>query len=274
MVKPSEHSSHDNERTLALRLRVWRQSRGGEGYFEEHSLAAVPVSASFLEMMDMLNEQLIREGKDTVAFDHDCREGICGMCSMTINGMPHGPIPGVTTCQLHMRNFRDGETITVEPWRARAFPVIKDLAVNRSAFDKIIQAGGFITVRTGSATEANNTLIPKPIADEAMDAAECIGCGACVASCKNGSAMLFVGAKINHLNILPQGQPERERRTLAMVKTMDDAGFGNCTNYGECQAHCPKGITLDVIAKLNRDYLRARVKEFFSSTGKARKGGE
>ena len=271
MVKDHAHSE---ESTLNLRLRVWRQRRGQPGAFEEHALAAVPTSASFLEMMDMLNEQLIKEGKDTFAFDHDCREGICGMCSMTINGMPHGPIPGVTTCQLHMRNFRDGETITVEPWRARAFPVLKDLAVDRSAFDKVIQSGGFITVRTGSAPEANNIPVPKPVADEAMDAAECIGCGACVASCKNGSAMLFVGAKINHLNILPQGQAERDRRTLAMVKTMDEAGFGNCTNYGECQAHCPKSITLDVIAKLNRDYLRARVKEFFSSTGKPSKGGD
>ena len=262
------------ETTLALKLRVWRQRRGQPGAFEEHALPAVPTSASFLEMMDMLNEQLIKAGKDTFAFDHDCREGICGMCSMTINGMPHGPLPGGTTCQLHMRNIRDGETITVEPWRARAFPVLKDLAVDRSGFDKVIQSGGFITVRTGSAPEANNIPVPKPVADEAMDAAECIGCGACVASCKNGSAMLFVGAKINHLNILPQGQAERDRRTLAMVKTMDEAGFGNCTNYGECQAHCPKSITLDVIAKLNRDYLRARVKEFFSSTGKPSKGGE
>jgi succinate dehydrogenase / fumarate reductase iron-sulfur subunit len=173
-----------------------------------------------------------------------------------------------------MRNFRDGETITVEPWRARAFPVLKDLVVDRSGFDRVIQAGGFITVRTGSAPEANNTPVPKAVSDEAMDAAECIGCGACVASCKNGSAMLFVGAKVTHLSILPQGQPERERRALAMVKAMDEAGFGNCTNYGECQAHCPKSITLDVIARLNREYVRARVKEFFSTTGKPRKGGD
>ncbi len=262
------------ERTLRLKLRVWRQRAGRPGAFEAHELPAVPVSASFLEMMDMLNEQLVRQGREAFAFDHDCREGICGMCSMTINGMPHGPIPGVTPCQLHMRNFRDGETITVEPWRARAFPVLKDLVVDRSGFDRVIQAGGFITVRTGSAPEANNTPVPKAVSDEAMDAAECIGCGACVASCKNGSAMLFVGAKVTHLSILPQGQPERERRALAMVKAMDEAGFGNCTNYGECQAHCPKSITLDVIARLNREYVRARVKEFFSTTGKPRKGGD
>ena len=260
---------------MKLTLKVWRQKNNqAKGEFKTYPMDHVSEDMSFLEMFDVLNEDLVRKGDEPVAFDHDCREGICGMCSMTINGMPHGPLPGVTTCQLHMRNFRDGETITVEPWRARAFPVLKDLAVDRSAFDKVIQSGGFITVRTGSAPEANHTLVPKQVADEAMDAAECIGCGACVASCKNGSAMLFVGAKINHLNILPQGQPERERRTLAMVKTMDEAGFGNCTNYGECQAHCPKSITLDVIAKLNRDYLRARVKEFFSSTGKPSKGGE
>lgn len=264
-----EHPAH-----LRLKLRVWRQRPGAAGAFEDHDLAGVPTTASFLEMMDLLNEGLIRDGKEPVAFDHDCREGICGMCSMTINGMPHGPLPGVTTCQLHMRHFRDGETITIEPWRARAFPVLRDLVVNRSAFDKVIQAGGFISVRTGSAPEANNIPVPKPLADAAMDAAECIGCGACVAACKNGSAMLFVGAKVTHLNLLPQGKPEAGRRAVAMVKAMDEAGFGNCTNYGECQAHCPKGITLDVIAHLNRDYLAERVRAFFGSTGKPRRGGD
>jgi len=266
---------------MKLTLHIWRQQKRStaadfkqDGRMVRYELDGVSSDMSFLEMLDVLNEQLIKKGEEPVVFDHDCREGICGSCSLMIDGEPHGPQSGTTTCQLHMRNFRDGETITVEPWRARAFPVLKDLAVDRSGFDKVIQSGGFITVRTGSAPEANNIPVPKPVADEAMDAAECIGCGACVASCKNGSAMLFVGAKINHLNILPQGQAERDRRTLAMVKTMDEAGFGNCTNYGECQAHCPKSITLDVIAKLNRDYLRARVKEFFSSTGKPSKGGE
>ena len=245
------------ETTLALKLRVWRQRRGQPGVFEEHALAAVPTSASFLEMMDMLNEQLIKQGKDTFAFDHDCREGICGMCSMTINGMPHGPLPGVTTCQLHMRNFRDGETITVEPWRARAFPVLKDLAVDRSAFDKVIQSGGFITVRTGSAPEANNIPVPKPIADEAMDAAECIGCGACVAACPNGAANLFTAAQVAHLNRLPQGQAERYSRVEAMVETMDEH-FGSCTNHGECEAACPKEISIDVIALMHKDYRKAK----------------
>jgi succinate dehydrogenase / fumarate reductase iron-sulfur subunit len=264
-----------SEKTKTLTLHVWRQNGpSAAGEMKEYTLEGVSDHMSFLEMLDVMNEKLMNKGEEPIAFDHDCREGICGMCSMVINGKPHGGHKGVTTCQLHMRHFQDGEHVYIEPWRARAFPVLKDLAVDRSAFDKVIQSGGFITVRTGSAPEANNIPVPKPIADEAMDAAECIGCGACVASCKNGSAMLFVGAKINHLNILPQGQAERDRRTLAMVKTMDEAGFGNCTNYGECQAHCPKSITLDVIAKLNRDYLRARVKEFFSSTGKPSKGGE
>lgn len=260
-------------KNLSLTLRVWRQT-GATGKFEEYKVSNVSEDSSFLEMMDILNEQIILNGGDPVAFDHDCREGICGMCSMTINGMPHGPLPGVTTCQLHMRNFKDGETITIEPWRARPFPVLKDLVVDRTAFDKIIQSGGFISVRTGSAIDANIIPIPKDVADRAMDAAECIGCGACVASCKNASAMLFVGAKVSQLNSLPQGKAEKDRRTLAMVKTMDDAGFGNCTNYGECQASCPKGITLDFIAQLNRDYAVAKVKDFFKSTGKKRAGGD
>lgn len=259
-------------KNLTLTLRVWRQT-GTTGQFAEYKVSNISEDSSFLEMMDILNEQIILGGGDPVAFDHDCREGICGMCSMTINGMPHGPLPGVTTCQLHMRHFKDGETITIEPWRARPFPVLKDLVVDRTAFDKIIQSGGFISVRTGSAIDANIQLIPKDVADRAMDAAECIGCGACVASCKNASAMLFVGAKVSQLNSLPQGKPEKDRRTLAMVKTMDDAGFGNCTNYGECQAACPKGITLDFIAQLNRDYAVAKVKDIFKSTGKKNAGG-
>lgn len=260
-------------KNLSLTLRVWRQA-GATGKFEEYKVSDISEDSSFLEMMDILNEQIIRNGGEPVAFDHDCREGICGMCSMTINGMPHGPLPGVTTCQLHMRNFKDGETITIEPWRARPFPVIKDLVVDRTAFDKIIQSGGFISIRTGSAIDANILPIAKDVADRAMDAAECIGCGACVASCKNASAMLFVGAKVSQLNSLPQGKAEKDRRTLAMVKTMDEAGFGSCTNYGECQASCPKGITLDFIAQLNRDYAVAKVKDFFKSTGKKRAGGD
>jgi succinate dehydrogenase / fumarate reductase iron-sulfur subunit len=260
-------------KNLTLTLRVWRQS-GAEGKFEDHKVSNISEDSSFLEMMDLLNEQIILSGGDPVAFDHDCREGICGMCSMTINGMPHGPVPGVTTCQLHMRNFKDGETITIEPWRARPFPVIKDLVVDRTSFDKIIQSGGFISVRTGSAIDANIHPISKEIADRAMDAAECIGCGACVAACKNSAAMLFVGAKVSQLNSLPQGKPEKDRRTLAMVKAMDDSGFGSCTNYGECQAACPKGITLDFIAQLNRDYAVAKVKDIFKSSGKKRAGGD
>jgi succinate dehydrogenase / fumarate reductase iron-sulfur subunit len=257
--------AHPPAASLRLTLRVWRQpGASAPGRLVEYKLDAVSPDSSFLEMMDQLNEQLVARGEEPVAFDHDCREGICGMCSMTINGIPHGPERGATVCQLHMRHFRDGDTIIVEPWRARPFPVVRDLVVDRSAFDRVIQAGGFISARTGSAPEANEIAISKQSADYAMDAAACIGCGACVAACPNASAMLFVAAKASHLNALPQGQPEKHRRVLAMVRVMDAEGFGNCTNYGECSAVCPKEIKLDHIAHLNRDYLVASVKNFFS----------
>jgi succinate dehydrogenase / fumarate reductase iron-sulfur subunit len=214
---------------------------------------------SFLEMLDVLNEQLISKNEDPVAFDHDCREGICGSCSMMINGKPHGPESMTTTCQLHMRKFKDGDELVVEPWRASAFPVIRDLVVDRSAFDRIIQAGGFVSVNTGNAQDGNTLPIPKPDADAAMDAAACIGCGACVAACKNASAMLFTAAKVSHLGYLPQGQPERQRRVLKMVEQMDNEGFGNCTNTYDCEAACPKGISVHNIARLNRDFLKAKL---------------
>jgi len=250
---------------MKLFLKVWRQDgRSDEGRFETHTLDNVSEDSSFLEMMDQLNEQLLEEGTEPVVFDHDCREGICGMCSLTINGLPHGPEDSTTTCQLHMRKFEDGDTITIEPFRARAFPVVKDLVVDRSAFDSITQAGGFITVRTGSAPDGNALPVPKDDSDKAMDAAACIGCGACVASCKNASAMLFTSAKAGHLNMLPQGQAEKDKRVLAMVEAMDDAGFGNCRNYGECSAACPKDISLDYIAKLNRDHAKAKIKSIFA----------
>jgi succinate dehydrogenase / fumarate reductase iron-sulfur subunit len=214
---------------------------------------------SFLEMLDVLNEQLLTKNEDPVAFDHDCREGICGSCSMMINGKPHGPESMTTTCQLHMRKFKDGDELVVEPWRASAFPVIRDLVVDRSAFDRIIQAGGFVSVNTGNAQDGNTLPIPKPDADAAMDAAACIGCGACVAACKNASAMLFTAAKVSHLGYLPQGQPERQRRVLKMVEQMDSEGFGNCTNTYDCEAACPKGISVHNIARLNRDFLKAKL---------------
>jgi succinate dehydrogenase / fumarate reductase iron-sulfur subunit len=249
---------------MRLKLRIWRQaSAGRDGHIVEYDLDHVSEDSSFLEMLDLLNEQLVARGDEAVAFDHDCREGICGMCSLTINGIPHGPQKATTACQLHMRHFDDGATITIEPWRAKPFPVIKDLVVDRSSFDKIIQAGGYISVRAGSAQDANAIPIPKQDADFAMDAAACIGCGACVAACKNASAMLFTSAKVSQLNSLPQGKPEKDRRVLNMVRTMDEAGFGNCTNYGECEAVCPKEISLDMIAKMNRDYAIAYVKDFF-----------
>jgi succinate dehydrogenase / fumarate reductase iron-sulfur subunit len=250
---------------MKLKLKIWRQAGPEDsGQFEMHDLDGVSEGCSFLEMLDLLNEQLLENGKEPVSFDHDCREGICGTCSLTINGLPHGPEDSTTTCQLHMRKFHDGETITIEPFRAKAFPVVRDLVVDRSAFDKIIQAGGYVSVRTGSAPDGNAIPIAKQDADRAMDAAACIGCGACVAACKNASAMLFTSAKAGHLNLLPQGQAEKDQRVLNMVAAMDEAGFGNCRNYGECSAACPKDISLDFIAKLNRDYSVASVKKILS----------
>lgn len=243
---------------MKINLKVWKQKNAvTPGRLENYTVDHVSPDMSFLEMFDVLNEELITEGKEPVSFDHDCREGICGMCSMHINGRPHGPLEGVTTCQLHMRSFKDGDTIVVEPWRATSFPVIKDLVVDRSAFDRIISSGGFVTVNTGNAQDANSLPIGKDTADEAFSAAACIGCGACVAACKNASAMLFVSAKVSQLALLPQGQPEREKRALSMVAQMDTEGFGSCTNTGACAAECPKGISLENIAMLNREYLSA-----------------
>jgi succinate dehydrogenase / fumarate reductase iron-sulfur subunit len=247
---------------MNLTLKVWRQNGPQDkGHFDTHQLSDVTGDMSFLEMMDVLNDTIIREGGEPIAFDHDCREGICGMCSMFINGEAHGPGRGVTTCQLHMRSFKDGDTITIEPWRASAFPVVKDLTVDRSAFDRIIQAGGYVSVNTsGETLDANAIPIPKADADEAFNAATCIGCGACVATCKNASAMLFVSAKVSQFALLPQGQPERKRRVTRMVEQMDKEGFGNCTNTGACAVECPKGIDLTNIARMNRDFLNASVK--------------
>jgi succinate dehydrogenase / fumarate reductase iron-sulfur subunit len=247
---------------MNLTLKVWRQkNRHAPGHLAEYAAPDIPEEASFLEMLDIVNERLIGQGEDPIAFDHDCREGICGMCSLTINGKPHGGKGGVTTCQLHMREFTDGQTIVIEPFRARAFPVVRDLAVDRQALDAVIQGGGYISVRTGSAPEANATPVAKDVADRAFAAAACIGCGACVAACKNASAMLFVGAKATHLNSMPQGRPEHDRRVLGMVRAMDEAGFGNCTNQYECVAACPKEIPADAIARLNRAYAAASLKE-------------
>ncbi|MBL0105640.1 MAG: succinate dehydrogenase/fumarate reductase iron-sulfur subunit [Bacteroidetes bacterium] len=244
--------------TINLKLKIWRQKNGTTaGRFEIYDMPGVNTHMSFLEMLDVLNDRLVRDGKEPIAFDHDCREGICGMCSMFINGRAHGPLTGTTTCQLHMRFFNDGETVTIEPWRAAAFPVIKDLVVDRTGFEKIMQAGGYVSVNTGNAPDANSIPIEKAKSDEAFDAAACIGCGACVASCKNASAMLFLSAKVSQLALLPQGEPERRERVLNMVKTHDEAGFGNCTNTGACEAECPKGISITHIARLNREYLRA-----------------
>ncbi|GII23925.1 succinate dehydrogenase/fumarate reductase iron-sulfur subunit [Planosporangium mesophilum] len=243
---------------MNLTLRVWRQKGPQDkGRMVSYQVTDVSPDMSFLEMLDMLNERLTLEGEEPVAFDHDCREGICGACSMVINGTAHGPQKLTTTCQLHMRTFSDGDTIDIEPWRAKAFPVIKDLVVNRGAFDKIIQAGGFISAPTGSAPEAHSTPVPKADADEAFDAATCIACGACVAACPNGSGMLFTAAKITHLGLLPQGQPERDSRVVNMLAAHDEAGFGGCTNAGECTAVCPKGIPLTTIGRLNRDFIKA-----------------
>ena len=247
-------------RTLNLTLHVWRQqNRHAQGRFVTYEARDISMDMSFLEMLDVVNEGLILRGEEPIAFDHDCREGICGQCGVVINGEAHGPRRATTTCQLHMRSFKDGDTLTIEPWRAAAFPVIKDLMVDRSAIDRIIAAGGFISVNTGNAPDANAILVPKENADLAMDAAGCIGCGACVAACPNASAVLFLGAKVVHLNRLPQGQPERYRRATAMVDQMDAEGFGSCTNHGECEAACPKEIRLEFIARLNRDYFRANL---------------
>lgn len=250
---------------MNLHLKIWRQkNENAPGKLVDYYVENISEDSSFLEMLDLLNEQLVSQGEDPISFDHDCREGICGACSLNINGTAHGPEAATTTCQLHMRKFKDGDVIIVEPWKAKPFPVIKDLVCDRSAFDTIVQAGGFISARTGSCQDANNLPIAKDTAEYAMDAAECIGCGACVAACKNASAMLFVSAKASHLNALPQGKPEKDRRTLKMVETMDKLGFGNCSNYGECEAVCPKGISLNFIAQLNRDYASAKLKDIFS----------
>jgi succinate dehydrogenase / fumarate reductase iron-sulfur subunit len=250
--------SHGN---MNLTLKIWRQKSDKEkGKLVTYPVQDISPDMSFLEMFDVLNEQLITKGEEPIAFDHDCREGICGMCSMFINGRPHGPKRGVTTCQLHMRSFKNGDTIVVEPWRAAAFPVIKDLTVDRSAFDRIISKGGFISVNTGNAQDANNIPIPKTDADAAFNAAACIGCGACVATCKNSSAMLFVSAKISQLALLPQGKIEATTRVKNMVAQMDEEGFGNCTNTGACEIECPKGISLENIARMNREFYVANIK--------------
>lgn len=249
---------------MNLKLKVWRQKDSkSSGQMADIDANNIPAEASFLEMLDIVNDQLTKKGEEPIAFDHDCREGICGMCSLTINGIPHGDpaISQTTTCQLYMRKFKDGDTIYIEPFRARAFPVIRDLCVDRSAFDRIQQAGGFITARAGSAVDGNAILVSKVNADLAMEAAACIGCGACVGACPNGSAMLFVGAKVSHLALLPQGQPERTKRALSMVAQMDKEGFGNCSNYYECEAVCPANIPATVIARLNREYIAASAKD-------------
>ncbi|EGK02696.1 MULTISPECIES: succinate dehydrogenase/fumarate reductase iron-sulfur subunit [Dysgonomonas] len=250
------------EKLINITLKVWRQRGPQEkGAFETYPLKGISTESSFLEMLDILNENLINEGKEPVVFDHDCREGICGMCSLYINGHPHGPDEDITTCQLHMRKFKDGETITVEPWRSAGFPVIRDLMVDRTAFDKIMQAGGYVSVNTGGIPDANAIPIPKTDADEAMDAASCIGCGACVAACKNGSAMLFVSAKVSQLALLPQGRVEAARRAKAMVSKMDELGFGNCTNTQACEVQCPKNVSIANIARMNREFLKAKFKD-------------
>ncbi|MDX2193249.1 MAG: succinate dehydrogenase/fumarate reductase iron-sulfur subunit [Gemmatimonadales bacterium] len=259
--------------TMSLTLKVWRQP-GPEapGALQEIAAPGISPDMSFLEMLDVVNERLMEQGQAPIAFDHDCREGICGSCGVMINGAAHGPVPGATACQLHMRSFRDGDTITIEPWRAKAFPVLKDLVVNRSAFDRIIQAGGYVSANTGSAPDGNAIPVPKPDADRAMDAAQCIGCGACVAACPNGSASLFTSAKIGHLGLLPQGQAERYRRALRMVAQMDLESFGGCTLYGECQEACPKEISIDFITRMNRDYLVATLTGAGEETGKGGDG--
>lgn len=244
--------------TIDLSLEIWRQKNSrAQGDFETYQLQSISTDMSFLEMLDVLNEKLTREGKEPVAFDHDCREGICGTCGAVVNGIAHGPEPETTLCQLHMRHFDNGDTIVIEPFRSRAFPVQKDLVVDRGALDRVIQAGGYVSVNTGGTPDGNAIPIPSPTSELAMDAAACIGCGACVASCPNGSAMLFTGAKISQLSLLPQGKPERKERALAMVKAMDSEGFGNCTNERECEAVCPKGISIRNIARMNREFVKA-----------------
>lgn len=250
------------DKTINVTLKVWRQRGPKEkGHFETYNLQNISTNMSFLEMLDTLNEQLVAKHEEPVVFDHDCREGICGMCSLYINGHPHGRDGHTTTCQLHMRRFNNGETITIEPWRSAGFPVVRDLMVDRSAYDKIMQAGGYTSIRCGAAQDANALPIPKEAADEAMDAASCIGCGACAAACKNGSAMLFVSAKVSQLALLPQGRVEAARRAKAMVAKMDELGFGNCTNTGACEAECPKGVSIANIARLNREFLKAKLKD-------------
>lgn len=250
---------------MNLTLKVWRQTGpNAQGGIVTYDAKDIPETASFLEMIDIVNTGIIEDGDEPIHFDHDCREGICGMCSLTINGIPHSKERGTTTCQLHMRSFQDGDTIWIEPFKARSFPVVKDLVVDRSAFDRIVAAGGYVDVRTGSAPDANSVPIGKSIADDAFDAAACIGCGACVAACKNSSAMLFVGAKVGHLNALPQGKPEQDKRVLNMVRQMDAEGFGNCTNQYECEAVCPKEISADYIARMNRQYAKASISEAVS----------
>lgn len=262
--------AENSTKTFNVTLRVWRQAGpGAPGGFKEYPARDLNPNMSFLEMLDVVNDELTSQGEEPIAFAHDCREGICGTCSCTINGKPHGPGRGIATCQLYMRSFKDGDVIIVEPFRAAAFPLIKDLVVDRSAFDKIQQAGGYISVRTGAAPDANAIPVPKAAADLAMDAAACIGCGACVAACKNSSAMLFVAAKVSHLGLMPQGQPERESRVLSMVQTMDEAGFGNCTNQYECSAACPKLISHDFIARMNRDYIKASFHSAFKMSSAA-----
>jgi succinate dehydrogenase / fumarate reductase iron-sulfur subunit len=262
------------KKLFSVTLRVWRQASPAQpGKFVDYPAHNVSPDMSFLELLDVVNDGLTVSNEEPIAFAHDCREGICGTCSCTINGKPHGPGKGVATCQVYMRSFQAGDVIVVEPFRATAFPIIKDLVVERSAFDKIQQAGGFISARTGAAPDANSILVSKAVADLAMDAAACIGCGACVAACKNASAMLFVAAKVSHLGLMPQGQPERDRRVLAMVQTMDEAGFGNCTNQYECSAVCPKTITHDFIARLNRDYVGALFRSKFQPVSASAGGG-
>ena len=248
--------------TLSLNLKIWRQAATQKaGRFETYTLTEISTHASFLEMLDILNEKLTKENKDPIAFDHDCREGICGMCGAIVNGQPHGPLKETTLCQLHMRHFKSGDTIVIEPFRSKAFPILKDLAIDRSAFDRVIQAGGYISVKTGGTPDANAIPIAKEIANKAMDAAQCIGCGACVAACPNASAMLFVSAKINHLNQLPQGKVEKENRTYNMVHAMDHQGFGNCSNEYLCEAACPKAISVENIAAMNKEFLNASLKK-------------